>query len=95
MDLASLHANRLAEKPPWGGHIGTQRREAGWERVLRTKARLSRRVGWLADYFIQPTDIFLSVSYVPDTGPGTEDTYTDKSWYSCEEDRLGVEVTDA
>lgn len=62
-----------------GRNIGTQRREAGWEKVLRTKARLSRRVVWLADYFIQPTDIFLSASYVPDSGPGTEDTYTDKS----------------
>ena len=43
--LASLHANRLAEKPPVGRNIGMQKREAGWQEGCRTKTRVSRQVG--------------------------------------------------
>lgn len=57
MRLASLHANRLVEKLPVGRNIGTQNREAGWEKVLRTKSQ-GVRMGWLVDYFIQATDFF-------------------------------------
>lgn len=40
MPLASLHADRLAGKPPTGRNIRMQKREAGWEKVLRTKYRV-------------------------------------------------------
>lgn len=70
----------------WRSRRGEEHRDpekGSWlGKGTRSKSQAVKKnglVGWLVGYFIQPTGIFLSVSYMSDTGPGTEATYTDKS----------------
>lgn len=52
MHLASLHANRLVEKPPMGRNIGMQKKEAGWKKYAEQNT-VSRWVAWLVISFSQ------------------------------------------
>lgn len=54
--LASLHANRLVEKPPVGSNLGAQNKEAGWKKGSEQKSGV--KMGCLVDYFFQPTEIY-------------------------------------
>lgn len=56
MHLASLHTNRLVEKPPVGRNIGVQNKEAAWRKGSEQKA-VSRWVARLIIFF-QSTDIY-------------------------------------
>lgn len=73
--LASLHANRLVEKPPMGRNIGVQNKEAGWKKGSEQKA-VSGWVAWLI--ILSVNRYLLSNSCGPDSVPGTEDTFVGK-----------------